>query len=249
MEERDENASSLQDEITLLQAMYPDELHFNDKTQDIIYTSSSHATLNIRLPSLYPASNALPDLISVTGPPPQKFDLRNQYREALRDAHLVPGDPVLDAMINVFHELLESSALHAEADPRSGDTQEALNGVSNPDGSQFLTVVIWLHHLLATSKRKQALDPPRSAHGFVSGLTKPGYPGLMIFSGPAAEVEEQVQALKGLNWQAFQVRYEEAERWEFKHGEGMKEVETMGEVVEEIGEERKEVFMEAMRMK
>ena len=243
---------ALEDEIALLEAMYPEELHFNTKTQEVIYTSSSQAIVKLRISNSYPDSEAVPELVSATGRPPQKLDLRNQYRHALEEAHFVPGEPALDSMITIFNELLELSA-HDQI-PGSLDTPNAAEEEApNQNGSPFRTVIIWLHHLLATSKRKQALDPPRSgssnSRGRVSGLTKPGYPGLMIFSGPAAEVDEHVRGLKGLNWQAFQVRYEEAEVWAFAHGEGMKEVETMGEVVEEIGEDRKDAFMEAMRMR
>ncbi|KAG9776345.1 hypothetical protein KCU88_g4896, partial [Aureobasidium melanogenum] len=84
------------------------------------------------------------------------------------------------------------------------------------------TVIIWLHHLLALSKRKLAVTPSTTAHTHtttgtlsssssasgISGLTKPGYPGIMIFSGPRDLVDAHVAQLKGLNWQAFQVRYD-----------------------------------------
>lgn len=56
----------------------------------------------------------------------------------------------------------------------------------------------------------------------------------MIFSGPLPAVVEHVNTLKAENWQAFQVRYEEAELWDFAHGTGVKEVETMAEVVKSI---------------
>ncbi|KAL2429953.1 hypothetical protein ABEF95_013460 [Exophiala dermatitidis] len=87
------------------------------------------------------------------------------------------------------------------------------------------TVIIWLHHLLALSKRKLAVTPSTTAHTHtttgtlsssssssgISGLTKPGYPGIMIFSGPRDLVDAHVAQLKGLNWQAFQVRYDSDE--------------------------------------
>ncbi|EXJ90514.1 hypothetical protein A1O1_03617 [Capronia coronata CBS 617.96] len=92
------------------------------------------------------------------------------------------------------------------------------------------TVIIWLHHLLALSKRKLAVTPttttttisttgttmsssssssPSSSNSIsISGLTKPGYPGIMVFSGPKDLVDAHVRELRGLNWQAFQVRYD-----------------------------------------
>ena len=85
----------------------------------------------------------------------------------------------------------------------------------------------------------------------VSGITKPGYPGVLVYSGPYTAVTEHVNDLKAKNWQAFQVRYEGDEIWSFGHGHGIVEVETLGEVVADIeGEtEQKEAFMSAMKIK
>lgn len=82
----------------------------------------------------------------------------------------------------------------------------------------------------------------------------------MIFSGPLSAVTEHVNTLKAENWQAFQVRYEEDELWEFAHGKGVKEMETMAEVVkgvelsntktgEERGKKQKEDFLKAVGIK
>jgi hypothetical protein len=90
-----------------------------------------------------------------------------------------------------------------------------------------------------------ALAPAAS----VSGVTKPGYPGVLVYSGPANAVREHVNELKGQNWAAFQVRMEADEAWEFAHGTGVKEVESMGDLVAEVGEARKEEFMQVMKIK
>ncbi|KAK0895534.1 hypothetical protein LTR91_012770 [Friedmanniomyces endolithicus] len=78
---------------------------------------------------------------------------------------------------------------------------------------------------------------------------KPGYPGVLLYSGPAEAVHDFVNELKQQNWQAFQIRLEVTEEWLLRHGTGVIEVETMKEVVAEVGEARKDVFLEAMRMK
>ena len=249
MEESNDVEAHLEDEITLLKAMYPDELQFNGKTQELTYTTSSQATLRLRASSSPSTPRAFPDIVFATGPLPQKPDLRDKYRHMIKEAHLEPDEPILDSLVNIFNELIESSSTSEVPNPAQLDSRELHNSTFSQQEPSSMTIIIWLHHLLATSKRKQALSPPSGIHGAVSGLTKPGYPGIMIFSGPSAEVDEHVQALKALNWQAFQVRYEDDQLWNFKHGSQMKEVETMGEVVEAIGEERKAVFMEAMRMK
>ncbi|KAF2238358.1 hypothetical protein EV356DRAFT_507462, partial [Viridothelium virens] len=241
--------------------MYPDEFHFNNKTQEITYTTLSHATLQLRLSSSYPNSSSLPDLISVTGAPPQKVDLRNQYRLALQSIHLSPNEPVLDSMLTTFNDLLESTSTSITTPNPDVPSPTTAHPTSPPHTSSSpttpsptLTVIIWLHHLLATSKRKLALHPASSS---IAGLTKPGYPGVMVFSGPRDDVEAHVAALKAQRWQAWQVRYEEVEEdgagsegaWAFGHGEGVREVEGMGEVVAGIeGEGRRRVFLGAMGM-
>jgi hypothetical protein len=113
------------------------------------------------------------------------------------------------------------------------------------------TVIIWLHHLLATSKRKQSITPEGSYASSIAGVTKPGYPGVLLFTGPAQAVNLHVQTLKSLRWQAFQVRYETDKTWELRHGKGIIEVETMGEIVAELADVvgGKDAFMEAMRIK
>ena len=85
----------------------------------------------------------------------------------------------------------------------------------------------------------------------VNGITKPGYPGVMNFSGPKIAVDAHVQQLKQQRWQAFQVRFEMDETWSLVHGLGIIEVESMAEVVAEVEKaaEQKDVFMEVMKMK
>ncbi|CAN9428253.1 unnamed protein product [Alternaria alternata] len=71
-----------------------------------------------------------------------------------------------------------------------------------------------------------------------------------------AEGEEVLDAIVAAfqqvrkNWQAFQVRYEEEELWHFAHGTGVKEMESMSEVVKgvetegSIGKTQKEELLE-----
>ena len=142
----------------------------------------------------------------------------------------------------IFDELAAHHELEA-----SSQSPEPPNSSETTDGSESgdATVIVWLHHLLNTNKRKLALSPDPS----VSGITKPGYPGVLMYSGPAKAVREHVNELKGQNWAAFQVRLEEAEAWEFSHGKGVREVEAMGDVVAAVGEARKAEFMQAMKIK
>lgn len=157
---------------------------------------------------------------------------------------LETGEEILDSIIYGFNDLASSSSSIPESTTTTTTTTTADPSTSQPTASA--TVIIYLHHLLATSKRKLAISPTN-----ISGITKPGYPGVLIFSGSATDVWAHVNELKSLKWQAFQVRLESEEEWEFKHGKGVVEVEGMGDVVAEIDVQpgRKEMFMESMRMK
>lgn len=55
-----------------------------------------------------------------------------------------------------------------------------------------------------------------------------------MYSGSYPAVTEHVSSLRAQNWQAFQVRYEEETLWQFSHGKGVKEVESMAEVVKGV---------------
>jgi hypothetical protein len=92
-------------------------------------------------------------------------------------------------------------------------------------------VVIWFHHLLSTTKRKaiKSLESLR-------GISKPGYPGILVLQGPKPALDEAIAELKAMRWQAMQIRGEiECEK---ELDSGIYEVEKVAEVVakmEEIG--------------
>ena len=232
----DENDTRVENEYALLEAMYPEEVNYNLKSRELLYSHAGSALL-VRLPDSYPEKEA-PQIISATSS--SKSDLRDKLKQAV--GSLPAGEEALDAIINAFQELL--------AAPENRKVQE--NDPAQQTGTIFaqadakkLTTIIWLHHLLNTNKRKIALAP---SDQHVSGISKPGYPGVLIFSGPALGVQEHVSVLKQQNWAAFQIRYEAEIEWNFEHGAGVKEVETMGEVVKIVGD-RKGDFLEAMRMR
>jgi hypothetical protein len=168
-----------------------------------------------------------------------KRDMSGEVKKRLIE-EFNPGEEVLDATIMIFDELVAHHELEASSD---GYGRPVPATDSPEDGDA--TVIVWLHHLLNTNKRKMALSPAAS----VSGVTKPGYPGVLVYSGPANAVREHVNELKGQNWAAFQVRMEADEAWSFVHGTGVKEVESMGDLVAEVGKARKEEFMQVMKIK
>ena len=219
-------------EVSLLEAMYPDQVNFDEKASEIRY-HSDRGSFQLRLPHGY-LHDQLPEVLSARS---GHIDLRENLKQHTQGCPR--GVEVLDFVVSSFIETLEHLTTDETSDGQSGSLP-----VSDADSSK-VTIVVWLHHLLNTNKRKQAISPSPG----VSGVTKPGYPGVLIYSGSAEAVHEHVNALKQLNWQAFQVRLEIDDEWPLAHGTGVKEVETMKEVVAEIGEVRKELFMEAMRMK
>lgn len=225
-------------ELELLKAMYPDQIAYDAKSRDLKFTADGGALLQLRIPETYPESG-FPDVLGARDA--QKNDLREQVRSAIKDdLGLAEGEEALDAIIACFQSVVDARGASANVEEDATEPSDA-----SDTAAPSKTVIIWLHHLLALSKRKLALSPPS-----ISGITKPGYPGVMIFSGPGSAVADHVNTLKAENWQAFQVRYEEHELWEFEHGHGIREVETMAQVVKDLGNEnRREEFLKAVGIK
>ena len=245
----EEAADRLQAELELLEAMYPEAISFLPKAREVKYVHADPSgTLVLRLPDLYPAVS-LPEAITATGP--RWEDLRSATKDAIAGLQLAPGEEVLDAIILSFQELLASCVpSNPMQGEQTGDAREK---------EQSRTVVIWLHHLLNTNKRKLALNPSISGPQPISGLTKPGYPGILVFSGPKTSVDAHVAELRAQRWQAFQVRYDSEDRtsggdapkesdcWSFEHGTGIREVESMSELVQGLSDPRqREVFLDTV---
>lgn len=238
----DENAERLHNELALLKAMYPVEISFDSKSREMSF-SPEGGRLVLRIPSGYPSTDK-PVVILATF---LRSDVRDAVSKLIGD--YATREESLDTVCLAFLELLEQRKCEEKTDDSA-----STSGAPAAQNSPPTTVIIWLHHLLSTTKRKAILSPPGTA---VSGISKPGYPGVLIFSGPASDVNNHVRELRDMNWQAFQVRAELDEQWRFRHGNGMTEVENMGDVVDGIleedgrtsGQERKEAFLQAMKMK
>lgn len=230
-EEQEEEPSRLTTELSLLTAIYPSQTTFSPHSLELKYTHIPSATLTLRLPSTYPLSG-LPSIISASTP--NKTDIRDRTASAVADLELPAGQECLDAYISTFISILEDSDAHSSPSAFSEANNRFQHETPAPAPVRWKTVVIWLHHLLNTNKRKLALHPPSSVPP-VSGLSKPGYPGVLVFSGPKEAVDAHVEVLRREKWAAFQVRFEEEceseEGWVFTHGAGVREVQGMGEVV------------------
>lgn len=68
--------------------------------------------------------------------------------------------------------------------------------------------LLWSHHLLAMSKRKDIQH--WSVELKLWSLAKIGYPGVIVVEGVRSEVDEFLRRVKALQWYALQVRYEES---------------------------------------
>ncbi|KAK5047287.1 hypothetical protein LTR84_006809 [Exophiala bonariae] len=289
-------ASRLDAELSLLDAMYPSSVTWMCQSREVRFktsTSASSGELQLRLPDTYPGSG-LPSVISACDG--TRNDVRERMRCAMRELGLVEGEECLDRVVGAFegvvrvrvplirwsflyfyeHGLRTPTGSETGIDSTTSGTNMQLETQDPPSSSK--TVIIWLHHLLATSKRKLAINPTLhgsanpslslststpNTHQSISGITKPGYPGILIFSGASRLVDAHVRELKDLNWQAFQVRYDSTDdgadrrcRWGFVHEESengrgrIVEVETMAEVVKGIvGERERGVFLRCVGVK
>lgn len=252
----EEAAERLEAELALLHAMYPDSISHSPKSREVRYThlsgpdiEATEGVLVLRLPDEYPATGS-PDVILATGA--QKSDLRSAAQSAFGDVTPPSGGEILDVLILAFQDILQAeiSQVNRAVDEPAGP----LEASASPK-----TVIIWLHHLLNTNKRKLALNPSSQSNMHpISGLVKPGYPGIMVFSGSGETVAAHVAELRAQRWQAFQVRYNSDDdisdhskiAWKFSHGEGIAEVESMSEVVQGIvGEREREVLLSSIGVK
>ncbi|KAI1737579.1 hypothetical protein F4680DRAFT_428134 [Xylaria scruposa] len=252
-----EAAERFEAELELLLAMYPDSLSFSPKARELKYSHCSDdeasakppAVLLLRLPDTYPLAG-FPEVISATGH--YKEDLRSATKGAFGSIGAAAGEELLDALLLAFRDLVSS-----QEDLRHNATTETVGQSESQktNAPANRTVIIWLHHLLNTNKRKLALNPSMTGSK-VSGITKPGYPGVLIFSGERGAIESHVSELRNQRWQAFQVRYDTddggvpSEIWRFKHGEGICEVESMSDVAQSIVDSRqRELFLGSIGIK
>jgi hypothetical protein len=255
----DEQAERLETELTLLQAMYPGLVTFDIKSRDFRYTShgAPKAQLVLRIPDDYPSGEGMPVVISATDK--VKADIRDEAKLAFETlVHDDSDGPILDLWIARYEELIDDApATTLSASVDSQIPVERLNLSSSPS---YKTVIIWLHHLLNTNKRKLAVSPSLHASK-ISGITKPGYPGVLLYAGRSDAINAHVRELKDQNWQAFQIRYDSSDEavsdgsteleWRLEGIKGkIVEVETMAELVKAIiAEEDKQTFLKVIGVK
>lgn len=143
------NDDRLQNELSLLQSMYPEQVKYDAKASEFSYRDDK-AALTLRLPSDY-LESAVPEVISASS---GRIDLRAPFKQRIHQ--LETGEEILDSIILSFNELAESTVANSNGDQQASENYEGR-------GSEFsagkATIIVWLHHLLNTNKRKQALSP------------------------------------------------------------------------------------------
>lgn len=217
----------LNDELIAIRCIYPEEVEWREKNREFVYRSTDgRASFVLRIPDSY-LLGELPEVITANA---GKTDLRDHLQNTVKS--LDPTAEVLDALLEDFLQASRPDATETQIE----DKEE------HADASAKATVAVWLHHLLNTNKRKQVITP---ASDEVSGWSKPGYPGVLLFTGPAAAVQAHVKELKALRWQAFQVRLEVDEAWPMPH-EGVVEAGSMSELVAGLDPGHRDLFSSAI---
>ncbi|KAL1388965.1 hypothetical protein HDK64DRAFT_114240 [Phyllosticta capitalensis] len=257
-----ENRERQRNEIALLESMYPEEFilikdakALDEDIEIEIKVDESH-TLSFVLPASYPGTSH-----------PQVFlgfgldianDERKHLRATLRDIVQKQelGIECVDLIISDLRMALEDvrDARKSAPEPAS---QNATTGRDSHE-SQGLRVVLWMHHLLATSKRRAIVQMSKELG--LAGFSRPGYPGSLYVEGEAGNVRSFVDELKTMRWQAIQERAAEncpmsSLTLISSDAKGIEEVQGLGEIAEGLrsygknGAEVANFFLESMKIK
>ena len=76
---------------------------------------------------------------------------------------------------------------------------------------------IYSHHIIASSKRSAVCQTANELG--LSGLSKIGWPGVIVFEGDEEACKEAVRFLSSLRWKQFVVRGEEVLKIKYEDGE------------------------------
>jgi hypothetical protein len=165
--------------------------------------------LAVTLPAGYPSRPPVAT-VQPAGPAPVPRAAASSATAALAaaiaDRHAaVPGT---ECVLWVYHTAAELTAAAAAAG--AGDAGRPLAPApSPPRRRRRKRAWVWFHHI--KSETKKAAIVSFSVDCGVSGVCKPGFPGVLFVSGPSPAVDECLRRVKGLSWQAVQVRLEEEE--------------------------------------
>ncbi|KAF2087055.1 hypothetical protein K490DRAFT_65923 [Saccharata proteae CBS 121410] len=280
-----ENVERQCNELALLESMYPSELTVllapskQDDCKISIEIEQDAYSLGFELSRKSYPRYSVPDVqLSCTGAIPE--GVRNGLQSRLNDVlkNQEPGIECVDSIVVDFKDSVEE--IRAEWESQKVAQQESLDrarqkdeakqarkqevqrqveaeDASNRTPTEGLRVVLWMHHLLATAKRKAIVQNSKASS--LAGFSKPGYPGAVYVEGESSSVREFVDDLKSMRWQAIQERgtqtVEYASLTLTSNSTGIVEVESLGDIAEGLrkqpgsGPEIADFFLECMKIK
>ncbi|MEW5314198.1 MAG: hypothetical protein WDW38_005713 [Sanguina aurantia] len=161
--------------------------------------------LRFSLPNTYPAST--PPLLSIECGAPREAHQRLTDAATECAAECAAGGElcllmVLEALREEAEQLMELERQEAEQEQARRDEH---HDDDKTDGSASLSrALVWFHHIKSLMKRKKIVEWARDLK--LGGACKPGFPGVVVVEGASHNVQEFLQSVRGLSWQAMQVR-------------------------------------------
>lgn len=145
------------------------------------------------------------------------FDLMTCMQEQINDEELRWSESAPDesrGSPSLLRQQLSSSDGAAAAGPSSSSSARAISDASTTlPPLKMSCVIFWSHHLIANSKRRDFAAWSTELRLWT--LLKIGWPGYLCFEGQKEDVDEIVRRVKGLQWAAIQVKWEDD--WEYTY--------------------------------
>jgi len=131
----------------------------------------------------------------------------------LRDLEIAGSDTPIYSTLLFLQEYITSNPPPVSTNvtkPLRPSTPTMLSDQApNSHASPIARTLLRSHHLLSTQKRKSILT--WSSELSLWGISKVGYPGIIIVEGRKEDVEEFERRIKGLNWLALSTRWQEVD--------------------------------------
>jgi hypothetical protein len=119
------------------------------------------------------------------------------------------GGEAIWAVLEAARESTERlvAAARAELSSKAAAVAKAVDDAAPDRSDKCMRVWMWFHHIKSSIKKGHITSWARELH--VSGLCKPGYPGVLVVVGRRADCVEYTGRLRALVWKAMSVRAEE----------------------------------------
>ncbi|KAH9461388.1 hypothetical protein Pst134EA_017694 [Puccinia striiformis f. sp. tritici] len=207
-----------EDEIALLQSMYQDQFQWIDR-------QSAAYQLTLQLP--FADRREYQVQIKITISPEYPSLKKPEIRIRIPDPKISREDEVrfigtftecnysdkeesqvcVDIIVDKLTDLAASFNPACSCAPSIPDiTPPSSSSTSDQAVDRMMAwSVFWMHHIKATSKRKNIVEWARELE--IRGWSKPGYPGVVIIDGSKESIDEYCKRMKGLKWKAIQQRH------------------------------------------